>query len=295
MDIFTEKTLKPMLLDEKDKPFNNSDYLYEIKFDGIRALIYLSNEEIIIKSRNGKDITKKFPELESLKKITYKKCIFDGEIILMNNGRPSFQKLQERLFLKDEIKLNYIIKNNPVTFICFDILYENKSLIDLPLITRKERLKKYKDTKYFVKSLVANDGIKLYKLIKKQNLEGIVIKKKNSKYYPNKRTKEWIKIKCLKEKELYICGYKEEKNNISLILCEKIDNEIIFITKVRLNKNRSEYKLIMNVKRIDNYIKNFKQKNYIFIKPVYKCLIIYLEETNNKHLRQPIFKELKKD
>lgn len=296
MDLFDEKNIKPMLLTEIDKPFNDSNYIFEIKFDGIRTIIYTSPNEIIIKNKNGKIINELYPELLNIKEIVNKKCIFDGEIILMDKGEISFSKLQERIFLKDKIKINFMKENNPVTFICFDILYEDKTLIDLPLTKRKEILNKYIDTKYFVKSRVFNDnGIKLYKFVKKNNIEGIVAKKKESKYMPNKRSKDWIKIKCFKEEDFYICGYKEEDKVLSLLLGKKENNNLKFISKVTMGKKRNDYKLIKSCKIIKNKFINFSELDYIYITPKYKCTVLYLEKTKSNHLRSPIYKGIRID
>lgn len=285
--------LKPMLLSEEEKPFNSKDYIYEIKFDGIRALIYIDKEKIIIKSRNNTILNDIFPELINLKFITKKKCIFDGEIILMDKNKISFDKLKTRMNTKKKDKIEEYKNKLPVTFICFDILYENKDLSSLPLIKRKTILNKYKDNDYFVKSRVFDNGIKLFNIISKKNLEGIVAKKKNSKYYPGIRTEEWIKIKRLSESDYYICGYKELENVVSLLLGEKFNNKYKFVSKVVLGKKREEYKEIKKCKKINNYLTDFNEEEYIYIKPDLICSVTYLEKTKNNHLRHPLFKKLK--
>ena len=128
--MFKEKNIHPMLLSEI--PFNFSDdYLYEIKFDGIRAIIYASLKGITIKTRNNIDVTHLFPELFSIKDLVTKNTIFDGEIVLLENNKPSFSSLQKRLRIKNKDKINAASINNPVTFVVFDILYLNKSLLNV--------------------------------------------------------------------------------------------------------------------------------------------------------------------
>ena len=235
---------KPMLLKEIDKPFNSKDYLYEIKYDGIRVLIYVSPKTFKIISRNLNDITYLFPELNILKDIVTKKVIFDGEIISTIDGLPSFSKLQERLHLKSIFKINKLSIEDPVTFIAFDCLYENKALINKPLIERKKYLDKYEDSDLFVKSFyIENDGIKLFNKIKKMKLEGIVAKKKQSKYYINTRSDEWIKIKNFKTEEFYIGGYEIKKSNyvISILLGEYKDNKFYYVGNISLSKNNKLY------------------------------------------------------
>ena len=111
-DIFFNKNIKPMLLTEQNKPFDNSQYLFEIKFDGMRAIIYVSNNDIVIKSRNGKVLNNLFPELLDIKKIVKGQCIFDGEIVLLDNGLPDFSKLQNRIAWYDALgKRKYDLGN----------------------------------------------------------------------------------------------------------------------------------------------------------------------------------------
>lgn len=296
MDLYKEKNIKPMLLSEIDKPFNDKNYLFEMKFDGSRTIIYVTPKEIKIKNKRGIILNDTYPELLCIKDIVNKKCIFDGEIVLMKDGVPSFDKLQERALLKDKIKINYFKENYPVTFVCFDILYEDENLIDLPLMDRIKILSKYPDTNFFVKSrVVEEDGINLYNTIKKLGIEGIVAKHKESKYVPNVRSKDWIKIKNWKESDYYICGYKEEEKVASILLGEKVGNKLIFISKVTLGKKRNDFKLIKKCKVIKNKFYNFKDENYTYIDPKYKCTISYIEKTKNNHLRQPVFKGIKID
>lgn len=295
MSIFKDKNIKPMLLQEIDKPFDDKNYLFEMKFDGIRAIMYVSPKEIVIKNKRGFIINEVFPELLNIKKNIKKECIFDGEIVLMQDDKPSFSKLQERALLKDKKRIEYYMNNYPVTFVCFDILYENKNLMDLPLIKRKEILSKYKDNEYFVKSRVVDTkGKELFKFIKKCDLEGIVAKLKSSEYIPGIRSGEWIKIKNIKDEDFYICGYEERENVLSVILGEKVGKKYRFISKVVVGKGRKDYELIKDCEKCKNYLEDFNE-NYIFIKPKYKCTIEYLEKTKNNHLRHPVFKGIRMD
>lgn len=178
MNIWNNKNWTPMLLSEQKEIFNSKDFIYEVKYDGIRALIFVTPKKIIIQSRKKQDITHLYPELSSIKKLVKKPTIFDGEIICFENKMPSFSKLQERNHLKSTFKIKYQSKINPSLFVCFDILYDNKSLLNMNLMERKKILNRYNNSKNFYKVLyVENDGISLFKKIKKVGLEGIVAKK----------------------------------------------------------------------------------------------------------------------
>ena len=295
MDLFDNKNIKPMLLTELDMPFNNKDYIFELKYDGIRALIYIDkNIEII--NRYGKNITNKFPELNDLKNITKEKCIFDGEIIVINKNKPSFEKIQERINLKNKNKINTLSDKDPAIFIAFDILYQNKDLTNLPLIERKKILKKHKDTDLFIKSkTIEEKGINLFNFAQKEQLEGIVAKKKESIYELGKRTDNWIKIKNWQEENFYICGYSVKDYVASIILGRKENNKYFFVSKVTLGKNTNEFKEIIKSKVTKNILIDFNDLEYTFILPKLKATIMYLEKTKNGHLRHPVFKEIIKN
>jgi len=183
-------------------------------------------------------------------------------------------------------------KNNPVTFICFDILYKGKDLTNLYLINRKKFLDKFKDTNIFVKSKYFEEkGKDLFKFVKKENLEGIIAKKKNSSYFYDTRTKEWIKIKNFKEEEFFISGFVtiKNKNVISVLLSEKIDDKYFFVGKLLFSYKNKDYKKIISSKSVKNYLENCKDKS-TFIKPLYKVKVNYMERTKNNMLRQPFIK-----
>ena len=288
MNIWKNRNFTPMLLKEIDKPFNSKKYYYELKYDGYRALIFVNKNEIYIQSRNKNDITFLYPELSNIKKIVNKNVIFDGEIVIFENNKPSFNKISKRSKLKNKNIIKKESINNPVIFIAFDILYENKNLTNLPLIERKKILEKYQDTDFFIKSKVyLNNGIKLYNFVKKNNLEGIVIKDINGLYHINNRTSDFIKVKNIKSDNFFIAGYiNNNKYTSSLVLCEKYNNDYIYVGKVLISKKNNIYEKILNIKKCKNYL-IIENNDITFIKPILSCKINYLERTKNGHLRHP--------
>ena len=293
IDLFKNRNYQPMLLKEIEKPFNSKEYYFEVKFDGERALLFVSCNSVIIKTRNNIDVTFKYPELQSIKNIVTKPTVFDGEIVAFDDGRPSFSKLSERAHLQDISKIKNQSITNPITFICFDILYLNKNLIDLPLQERKALLNKFPDTDVFIKNIyLLENGKELFQKIKKLNLEGIVAKKIDSPYLINERSNNWLKIKNLKREEFFIGGYQEKESNyvISLYLGEYIEKKLYFVGKVTLSKKNSLYQKVLHQEK--QAISPFYdyQGDFIFLKPNLKCFVTYLERTKSNHLRQPIVK-----
>ena len=283
------KDIKPMLLGEVEEVFDSKEYLYEVKYDGIRVLVFVSKDKVVIRSRYGIDITGLFPEMKVLCKMVKGNVIFDGEIIMLDNNKVSFSKLQKRIHLKNKKTIEFLSKTNPIIFICFDVIYEGKDLINLSLLERKYVLSNYKDNDVFIKSTyVIGDGTKLFNAIKKLDMEGIVAKKINSKYLVNERSDNWLKIKNYKSGDFIILGYinKEESHVISLVLGEHLNKKIVYVGKVILGKKRNLADKILKMKKSKAVVK-IKDKDVIFIKPEIKCLIKYLERTENGLLRQP--------
>ncbi len=284
--MFKDRNIKPMLLKEVDKPFNDTNYIYELKFDGYRVIIYVSPNSFNILSRNGNDITYLYPELRDIQKIVSTKVIFDGEIIV-NGG--SFSDLQIRSHLKDFNKIKKMQKKLPVSFVVFDILYENKNLMMLPLYKRKEVLLKYPETDFFIHSKIYSDGIKLFSLIKKRGLEGIVAKKKDGLYYHSKRTDECVKIKNFKKQEFYVHGYVKNKMKFSLLLGEYRNNLFYYVGKVSIMPDNEIFNDIKRVPKSKNKFVNYNNEaSYIQIK--YKILVHFMERTHDYVLRQPFLK-----
>lgn len=292
MNIWTNRTWKPMLLKEIEKPFNSKDYIFEMKYDGIRALCFVSPKEITLLSRNGINMTMTYPEFIPIKNMVTKKVIFDGEIISLQNGKPSFSKLQQRNRLKNKKMIEKESKEDPVIFVVFDILYEDKDLTNLPLTARKKILNKYQDNDIFIKTkAIDSDGIPFFEEIKKRKLEGIVAKLKTGTYHINKRTGDFIKIKNIKRDEFYIGGYQFNEEKISLFLGEYIKDELCYVGKVSITKNNPAWPIIQKEKTSKNKFTDLKE-DINYISPKLMCYIDYTEKTKNHHLRHPSFKGL---
>ena len=293
INLWKKRSWGPMLLKRVPEPFDSKEHIFEIKFDGIRAIIFASPKEVYIQSRNKKDITSLFPELQEIKNIVNKNVIFDGEIVLFDKGKSSFSKISERMHLKNDLKINKASLDDPASFICFDILYENKNLTDLPLMKRKEYLNKYPDTDYFIKTkMIEEKGIKLFKEISKLGLEGIVAKKKDGKYYINKRCDEFIKIKNIQDGNYIVGGYEKKKNNIlSLAIGEYKNKEFVYAGKVSVGPKTNIYNKVLKQRKTSNPFADFNE-DITYIKPLINIEVTFLEKTKNGHLRHPIYKEM---
>lgn len=283
------KIVKPMLLSESDTVLENDNYIYEIKFDGIRALIYVIDNNIKIFTRNGKNITNLFPELKVITSSVKKNSILDGEIVCLTNNKPDFFKVQKRIHLKNKDKIEISSKNNPAVFICFDILYYDKDITNEPLYKRKDELSKINESDYLLKSKVFENGEKLFKSIKRLDLEGIVCKDKFSTYQVNTRSNSWIKVKNYKVESFFIGGYTDgEKDRFSIYLGEKSNGKLRYVGKVFVSKKDKLYEKLKNRKSVNNPFLEFKE-NINFVKPIQEVKIKYIERNNNNHLREAFY------
>ena len=219
--------IKPMLATLSNEAFDDENWLFEIKWDGYRAIAEIEKGEVNLYSRNNISFNHKFkPIVKSLSQIELN-VVLDGEIVSVDaNGVSKFQLLQNFQRTEEGNLLYYI----------FDIIYlEGYNLKSLPLIQRKEILKNIlpdiADIRY--SDHVEKEGRLFYKIAEEKKLEGILAKNKNSKYQPNKRSPVWLKLKIKKQQEAIICGFTKpkgsRKNLGALILGVYEGNELVYI------------------------------------------------------------------
>jgi len=204
----------PMLATNVDEPFDDPEWLYELKWDGYRALAEIDREgKLELVSRNGKDFAPKFPEFNALaESFSERPLIVDGEIVVLDkDGRPSFGALQERLDRFGRLTPGKF----GVTFVVFDLLYGNgRDLRKEPLEKRKAILESILTGKgpVLYSKHVVGDGTQLYRLAEQGGLEGIIAKRRDSRY-EERRSKAWLKIKAHRRQECVIGGWTEARGS----------------------------------------------------------------------------------
>lgn len=142
MDIFDIKGIQPMLIFNQQMQFNHTDWIYELKLDGIRCIAYLNDKEKDLRNKRNLSLLPRFPELRDINHQVKMKCILDGEIISLNHkGVPDFYQLQRRTTLTDQFKIQHASLRQPASFVTYDILYCNdRDVICRPLMERKNML-----------------------------------------------------------------------------------------------------------------------------------------------------------
>ncbi|HBE05157.1 MAG TPA: ATP-dependent DNA ligase [Firmicutes bacterium] len=203
--------IKPMLA-ESGRPFDSKDYIFEIKWDGIRCLAFLDPDSDVtrLQSRNLLDLNPHYPDLGGLhRQAQAGACVIDGEIIALHDGRPSFLQLQKRMNASG-LNLARIAKHIPVLFVAFDILkHRDRYLTDQPLETRRRLLAEIirPNEQLLLSEAVPHTGNAFYQAACAQQLEGIMAKRLGSPYLPGKRSRDWIKIKRRRMQPFVICGF----------------------------------------------------------------------------------------
>ena len=277
-DLFEEKEISPMLLGEEKEPFDDPDYIYELKLDGIRCIAYLEKGKVTLRNKRNKDVTDIYPEISEIWRTANQRCILDGELVAFTDGKPDFYALQKRSLMTDSFRIGIAAKRNPVQFVAYDILYVGKKTITDK--TQEERKKILSDTvrdgeNLSVSRWVEGKGKDFFALTKRQGLEGIVAKRKDGKYHIGKRTRDWIKIKVMQDEDLLICGYQPDENGDvkDLVLGYKDENGKL--------KNRG--KVYLGVSKEDKKIvREFAKKN--IDKERQAPSVIYKESTKEKFL-----------
>ena len=198
----------PMLAKVAENAFSDKDWIFEVKWDGFRAIAYIE-QPFNLKSRNGKELKNSFPELQELTELA-KNIVVDGEIIIMREGQPDFQSLLERGQAVSTGEIQKQAGRIPAVYIVFDILERNgNSLTKLPLMERKAILKESlkEGNNVLLCDFIEEKGEAYFNLALEKGLEGIVAKLKDSQYEEGLRTGSWLKIKKLKTCDCVIFGY----------------------------------------------------------------------------------------
>lgn len=297
MDLFEKRNIKVMLISEEKEAFDNENYIYELKLDGIRCVAYIDKNGVDLRNKRNDKVTFRYPELSNIyKQLNCNTAILDGEIFILKDNKTNFYEMQRRSLMSDKFKIDLASKNLPVSFCAFDILYkDNEQLTDLPLIERKEILQNclHENNRISISRFIETEGKKLFELTTQKELEGIVAKKKDSKYYFGKRTKDWIKIKNFEDDDFVICGYIEKESNITSIVIGKYNeqNELVYKGHVTLGVSNQALNIIKAQKTLDTPLFDAKD-NTVWIEPKLVCVVKYMQKTESGGIRQPVFKGL---
>ncbi|WP_068471272.1 DNA ligase D [Candidatus Protochlamydia phocaeensis] len=293
------KNVKPMLATLVEEPFDAKEWIFEIKWDGYRALAEVQQETVNLYSRNAQSFNKRFPLIIEDLKTLQVDALLDGEIVVLDeDGRPSFQLVQ-----------NYQrTQKGALVYFIFDLLYlEGYDLRHLPLIERKELLKKiipHAPHIHFCDH-IAQKGIAFFKEALKENFEGIIAKAANSLYQTG-RSGDWLKIKTHQRQEAVICGFtapKGAREHFGALLLGVYDDEgrLTYVGHTGSGFDRKKLaevydRLLPLVQKKCPFTPPPKTRfPATWVKPDTVCEVNFAEWTKDGQMRQAIFVDFRED
>lgn len=302
--------ISPMLATLVDKPFDNDEWLYEVKWDGYRTISLCNKNKVELRSRNDKSFNEKFyPVYNALRKWNMN-AVVDGEVVVLDeNGKSNFGALQNWRSEAD----------GEIYFYVFDLLWlDGNDMMQLPLSERRAQLKKIIPADNIIRLSESFDvgGIEFFETAKKIGLEGIIAKKADSKYTPGIRSKEWLKIKANKRQEMVIGGYtiNDDSSKLfsSLLLGVFKKGKLIYTGKVGTGFNDKQQKEMMSqfkaykikscpfeempdVNKPSRFRPNPPHAKEFWLKPVLVCEVSFTEMTSDGIMRHPSFEGMRID
>jgi len=302
--------IKPMLATLVDKPFDETGWLYEVKWDGYRAIVYLKSGTAEMRSRNNKSFDEKFYPIHHALTQWKINAIIDGEIIVANDkGISSFSNLQNWRSEAD----------GDLIFYMFDVLWlDGYDLTQVPLTERKKVLRNIAPSMNNIRLSESFDAgaTEFFEVAKKINLEGIIAKKAVSKYFPGERSKEWLKIKTGKRQEVVIGGYTNNEGSnkpFSALLVGFYKNgKLQYTGKIgtgfsqKLQKDMMQkfkplittkcpFAFVPDINKPSRFRPNPPNATATWLKPGIVCEVSYAELTSDGVMRHPSFEGMRTD
>ena len=283
-------------------------------FDGTRTIAYVDKDKKSVRFLNRRGIwfEYRYPEMSELwKDVDAKRIILDGELVVLKQGKPDFYLLAEREHVEG-MRAEMLSQIHPATYIVFDVLHlDGKDLIDLPLLERKEIVRdKVRESERMLLSVYVKErGKAFFQKVKKKGLEGIMAKKMDSVYEIGRRSRNWLKIKCLKTMDCVICGYTAGKGWRepyfgALLLGVYENGKLRYVGRVGTGWKEEDLKelkgMLERLKIRKNPFDIFEEEpaileKTVFVKPRIVCEVKFLELTEDKKLRAPSFLRLRED
>jgi len=203
----TSPRYEPMLATPWSTPFSDPGWLFEVKWDGVRAILHWDGISVTVRSRHGRDMTAGYPELSGFSRRGA--CVLDGEIVAFDEvGRPSFPALQKRMNIAGGMRAVDAAQTNPVSYVVFDLLFDTEDITRRPIEERLERLNAIELPAPLVSSeVIETEGEALYAAVAERGLEGIVAKRRGSRYRPGVRSPDWRKVPHLRMVRAVVGGF----------------------------------------------------------------------------------------
>jgi len=297
----------PMLATLSNQPFSDANWLFEIKWDGVRALAHLSNNSLTLRSRNNVDITKRYPELASLaKNIAAREAVIDGELVALNEqGHSDFELLQQRMHVRAPSEK--LVVSTPVVYFVFDLLYcDGFDLREAPLLQRKRLLQRllFPSSTFRYADHQLEQGKELFELARQHGLEGIVAKRTDS-IYVSDRSASWLKLKVTQTVDAVVAGWTGPRTSGlkfgSLLLGLYDGKKLRFIGHVGTGFDAGKQnEIFARLEELSSSTCPFDAKPVtnekpFWISPALVARVKFSDWTNERALRHPVFIGLRED
>lgn len=302
--------VSPMLAKPAEELPKSDDYLYELKWDGIRALITIDEGKVTIRGRNGLEITNQFPELaDAEKSFRATSAVFDGEIVcLQPDGKPDFAKVIHRMQQKSEAGIKLARARSPAFCYLFDCIYlDGRPLTNEPLHRRREwLLDAVKSGTAYRVSEALDEGAALLEAVRGMGLEGVMAKQRNSPYLPGKRSDAWLKVKTCHTTECVIIGYTRGKGDRqatfgAIHLGEIEDGQLKYVGKAGSGFDENSLKEVAaGLRKLPVVKRPVKERpvdeaQTVWVEPSLMCEARFASRTKDGMLREPVFLRLRPD
>jgi len=311
--IASPPAFQPMLAEGGWKVFDGPGWWFEPKFDGIRSMTYLATDRTRLVTRTGRDVSTQYPELHLVHELVNQvNAVLDAEIVAFDeDGRNSFEALQQRMNLSNEREIKRIAQKIPVALVTFDLLWlDGKDVTGLRLEERRELLEAICETDHRLQLIthVEGDGKSFVRAAKEHGLEGVVAKKVGSRYHPGRRSPDWRKIKLTNTQDCVILGWTPGQGGRAgtfgaLLVGAYVDGRLLWVgqvgtgfTRQTLDRLMDELRPLVRERPAGDDPDLAGVKGATFVEPKLVCEVEYLEITKStKKMRAPSFKGLRDD
>lgn len=294
-----EQKIRPMEPVSRKEPFDSPDYLFQVKWDGVRMLAFVSAGAVRLQNRNLNDRTRQYPELQQLaRSVKASTAILDGEVVAFYQGKPSFPRVIKRDLSSRDSHIRGLVEEVPVHYILFDILYlDGTRVTPLPLTDRYSLLSTIVlPTPQIMVTDNYDTGRALFTAVAEQGLEGIVAKHRNSPYLPGKKDARWLKVKVRNRRLCVVGGYTTRGSVANALLLGAYDrDQLHYVGKASSGLSHQEWRTITG------YLAGNEQPHppfvnpprgrpgtFHWVRPALTVRVEFSEWTGEMHLRAPV-------
>lgn len=288
------------MLAQSSPPFDSDAHLFEVKWDGTRCLAFIGADRLRLVNRREIEMRGRYPEFECLLRLP-PGTVLDGEVIVLDGGKPSFPRLQQREHLQDATKIALVARRVPATYMAFDLVWlAGESQMSLPLVTRREKLsaiiKGLNNPHIIAADYIVGAGVRYFEAAERAGLEGIMAKRLDSRYTPGKRSSAWLKIKVAQTEPFEIIGFEQrdgEPTLKSIIVGERHGRKWSYKANVGSGFTDEQRQVLhdhlLPMPELENPPSD-GPKGALWRKTGLRCLVRYFEKTGIGKLRAPVFR-----